>query len=398
MSAGTVEAGHDRAPPARLLTMLALLWLSGAALRLTVLGVPPVVPRLHEALHISETQLGILSSLPSLLFSAAAVPGSLLIARFGAVPTLVTGLLLNAAGSALRGAAPGVPALYAATILMGFGVALMQPAMPPLARAWLPRRIGFATAIYGNGLLLGEVLVVALTIPLVLPLVGGSWRWNFVAWAVPVLVTALLVAVLAPRAAKASVAAPPLRWWPDWRSGLIWRLGLMLGSVNSIYFVTNNFLPDYLTAAGQKDLIGAGLTALNLAQLPASFLMLAFAGRLARRRSAYVAAGGLTLVALLGMVSSGGLWIVFWVGVLGFATAILLILSLALPPLLSKPEDVHRTSAAMFTISYMLAVVTPIVGGWLWDRTGLAVAGFAPIVVCGLAIGGLAATIDFRRH
>jgi hypothetical protein len=52
----------------------------------------------------------------------------------------------------------------------------------------------------------------------------------------------------------------------------------------------------------------------------------------------------------------------------------------------------------MFTISYMLAVVTPIVGGWLWDQTGLAVAGFAPIVACGLAIAGLAATIDFRRH
>src|SRR6185437_1643281 len=287
--------------------------------------------------------------------------------------------------------------LYATTILMALGVAVMQPSLPPLVRAWRPHAIGFATAVYTNGLLLGEILVVALTIPVVLPLVGGSWRWNFAVWAVPVLATALLLAAFAPRPAKSALASPP-RWWPNWRSGLIWRLGLMLGSVNSIYFVTNNFLPDYLSAEGQKDLISAGLTALNLAQLPASFLMLAFAGRLARRRSAYIGAGALTLVALIGMVSSGGLWIVFWVGVLGFATAILLILSLALPPLLSKPEDVHRTSAAMFTISYMLAVVTPIVGGWLWDRTGLAIAGFAPIVACGIAIAGFAATIDFRRH
>ena len=52
----------------------------------------------------------------------------------------------------------------------------MQPSMPPLVRAWLPDRIGFATAVYTNGLLIGEVLPVALTLPLVLPLVGGSWR------------------------------------------------------------------------------------------------------------------------------------------------------------------------------------------------------------------------------
>jgi CP family cyanate transporter-like MFS transporter len=69
-----------------------------------VLATPPVIPLLHADLHLSETQIGWLSSLPPMLFAIAAVPGSLLIARFGLLPALLVGLLLNALGGAARGA------------------------------------------------------------------------------------------------------------------------------------------------------------------------------------------------------------------------------------------------------------------------------------------------------
>src|SRR5215471_13963741 len=167
------------------LTRVALLWLAGNGMRLTILAVPPLIPLIHRDLHMSETEVGILAGLPVALFACAAVPGSLLIARFGAVRTAVAGLLITALGSALRGTAPDVPALYAASIVTGFGVAVMHPAMPPLAQSWMPDRIGFATAVYANGLLIGEILPVLLMMPVVLPLVGGSWRLGFAVWAAP---------------------------------------------------------------------------------------------------------------------------------------------------------------------------------------------------------------------
>src|ERR1043166_2104235 len=139
-----------------------LLWLAGNGLRITILAVPPVIPLIRVDLGMSETQVGILTGLPSVLFACTAVLGSLLIARFGALNTLIAGLLLTAAGSALRGAAPGIALLYAATILTGFGVAIMHPSLPPLVRAWMPHRIGFGTALFTNGLLVGEILPVAL--------------------------------------------------------------------------------------------------------------------------------------------------------------------------------------------------------------------------------------------
>ncbi|MGA8358030.1 MAG: MFS transporter [Xanthobacteraceae bacterium] len=379
---------------------LSLLWLSGACLRLTVLAVPPVVPLLHADLHLSETGIGWLSSLPPMLFAIAAVPGALLIARFGIVPALVVGLLLNAAGSAARAAFSDPAFLYASTIVMAAGVSIMQPSLPPLVRTWFPQRIGFATAVYTTGLLIGEVLAAGLTIPLILPLVHNSWRLNFVVWSIPVLVTALLVALYAPKlgGAKSAVPAAGRRWWPDWRRPLIWKLGLILGSVNATYFVTNAFLPDYMTADGRPDLISSALTAINLGQLPAAFLMLGIAGRLVTKPWAYAATGTLALICLVGMLTMHGPWIVFWVAILGFTGAVTLILALALPSVLSAPDDVHRTSAGMFTISYSLAMALSVVGGWLWDFTHSPIAGFAPVAVCALLIIVLASTVKHANY
>ena len=108
---------------ARLLNSLLLLWLSGTALRFTILAVPPVIPLIHDEMDLSATQVGILTGLPSMLFAFAAVPGSLLIARLGVRTALVLGIAVNAIGGALRGALPDIFWLYAMTVTMGAGVA-----------------------------------------------------------------------------------------------------------------------------------------------------------------------------------------------------------------------------------------------------------------------------------
>jgi MFS transporter, CP family, cyanate transporter len=389
-------AGHG---PGRTLATLTLLWLAGMALRLTILAAAPVLPLIHRDLALSETAIGTLGSLPSLLFAFAAIPGAVLIARFGAKPTLVAGLLLTALGSALRGAAPDIVWLDAATVLMGAGIAIMQPAMPSLVRDWMPDRIGFATAVYTNGLLVSELIAVALAIPVMLPLARGSWRFSLVLWALPVVATALLVIAFAPKSPGAGASRDwgSQGWWPNWRDPLVWRTGLLFGSVNTIYWGANTFLPDYLHALGRADLVGDALSALNGAQIPGSLLMLAFAGRLVRRHSIYLAMGALLAASVVGIVIGHGGAIVFWAAVLGFANAVALILMLALPALLGAPEDVHRMSAAMFTISYPCAVVLPILGGFAWDVTGIPALAFAPVGLGALVILALSSGLKLGR-
>jgi CP family cyanate transporter-like MFS transporter len=389
-----------KAPPLRhLLTSLGLLWLAGAALRMTVLAVPPLLPLIHRDLDLSETEIGTLAGLPSLLFASAAVPGALMVARFGGRAALIAGLLVTALASAARGAAADVAMLFAATIVMGGGIAVMQPALPPIVRAWLPDRIGFATAVYTNGLLVGEIIAVSLTLPVVLPLVGGNWRLAFALWGLPILFIAVLIALFGPRRSAAqAVAASRRRWWPDWRDPRIWQLGFLFGSVNSMYFATNAFLPEYLNHQGTPELIGSALTALSFGQLPASLMMLGLAERLLGRPWAYGAAGLLCFAGVLGIILMTGPWAVFFAGLIGFADAVAFVLILALPPLLSAPDDAHRTAAGMFTISYSCAVAVPIIGGLAWDASGIAPVAFVPIGLCALVIGTLPFAIDFRRR
>jgi MFS transporter, CP family, cyanate transporter len=380
------------------LIALLLLWLAGVALRITILAVPPVIPLIHADLHLSPTQVGVLSGLPMALFAGAAIAGSLLIARLDALTTLVAGLLLCASGSALRSVGPSIAMLYAGTVVTALGVAVMQPALPPLVRSWVSTRIGFATAVYTNGLIVGEILPAALTIPLLLPLLDQSWRLSFVAWGAPVAVIAVVVLALAPRGAATvnTPALPSRRWWPSFRDPQIWRIGLLLGGVNSTYFALNGFLPDYLTHTGQADLIHGALTALNVGQLPASFLLLASADRMVRTVWSYLICGLACFAGLLAIVLLGGVWVIVGTASIGFFAAAILVLILALPPLISLPEDVHRLSAGIFTISYSCAVIVPIISGLAWDLTGSPAIAFVPLGLCTLAIVCLAPSVALR--
>ncbi|MDQ6620443.1 MAG: MFS transporter [Pseudomonadota bacterium] len=367
---------------------VALLWLAGNALRLTILAVPPLIAVIRDDFQLNATQVGLLSSIPPALFALAALGGSLLVARLGLMRAIVGGLALIAVGGALRGASPDYATLLITTVLMSIGVAIMQPIMPSAVRQWLPHRIGVGTAVYTNGLLVGETLPVWLTLPLVLPSVGGSWRLAFVAWSVPVLLIGVLLAMTAPRASPvdASGHAPPAQWMPDWHRGLVWRLGAMFLCITGIYFTTNAFLPIYLKHAGRADLIGDALTALNLGQLPASFLLLACANKLERKVWPYIASGLLSLACVAGLVFMVGRATIVWAALLGFSDAVAFILALTLPALLCPPKDVARMAAGTFTLCYAGAVLTALVSGMAWDATGIPALAFLPIGVCALAL------------
>ncbi|HEY0568565.1 MAG TPA: MFS transporter [Xanthobacteraceae bacterium] len=378
----------------RNLIAILLLWLAGLALRLTVLAVPPVTPQITAELKLSATGIGILGGLPIVLFALAAVPGALLISRVGAYRTLLIGLMLNAIGCALRGAAPDALTLYAMTALMAAGIAMMQPSLPALVRQWTPAHVGFGTAVFTNGLLVGEIFPVALTLPVVVPLVGGSWRLALVAWAIPVLLIAAVVMLLRPPTPKVELRIPA-RWWPNWHDPLLWKLGLTFGTVNAMYFAVNAFLPDYLTTLNRADLISSALTAVNFGQLPASLLMLALANKLQGRTWPFGIMGIAALLSVIGLATTNGFWLLASAALLGFCCAGVLVLALALPPLLYPPEDVPRVSAAMFTLSYGCAVVVPVVSGVLWDVSGVPALAFVPIGLCAVLLIAWTPTFKF---
>ena len=376
---------------------LLLLWLAGNGLRITILAVPPILALIILDLNLSGTDVGILNGIPVALFALAAVPGSLLIARVGAVPALIIGLSITAFGSALRGLAHDTMVLYAATALMGAGVAFMQPAMPPTVRQWVPNKIGFATALYTNGLLFGEILPVVF-VGGVLALTGGSWRASLVFWSVPVAFVALAIFLFQPGGKSAPVVRPR-RWMPDWRDPLLWKLGLVMAGSNEFYFCTNAFLPGFLLQTDRPEMITPALAALNIGQLPASLMMLAVASRWERKRWPLVVSASIALACVPAILLAPGMWgVAFASAMIGFSCAIVLTLSLAMPALLVAPDDVPRISAGMFTIGYGVAMLVSLIAGMAWDVTGKAAFAFLPIAVMVLPMIFLPLFTDYSKR
>ena len=363
---------------------LLLLWLGGVCLRLTMLAVPPLIPLIHHELHLDEKLVGALVSGPVLILAIAAVPGSLLIAKLGIRGALVAGLGTVAVFGALRGLGPSVPVLFSATFLMGAGVAVTQPAFPALVREWFPRRIAIATAVYSNGILIGETLPTALSTPVgVLPLAHGDWRFAIASWSLIVLLSAILLGLYAPT--RAAAAAPVWRWWPQWRSNQAIRIGIVMGMASATYFGANAFIPDFMDQTGRHGLITPTLAVLNASQLltaPAVALW----PNLLTGRGGFIGSAVLMAIAQAGIVFTPGPGVIGWAFVLGFSTALAFVVVLSLPPRVAPAGDVASMSAAIFTMQYLTAFIVPLIAGALWDATGQAALAFVPGVGAGVAM------------
>jgi MFS transporter, CP family, cyanate transporter len=378
-------------------TRLLLLWLAGASLRMTLLAVPPLLAQIHHGLHLTETEVGSLTGLPVLLLAVAAVPGSLLVAKLGARRALLIGLAAIALAGAARGLSASVPAhaplLFAMTFLMGCGVAISQPSLPSLVKAWMGDAVGLATATFANGMLIGEIAPVALTAPFILPLFAGSWPAGLAFWSAPVALTGMAVLFLTKHEPD-SVYMDASKWWPDWGNGQTWLLGLTLGGASAAYWGANAFIPDFLRAHHHGAYITAALTALNVVQLPASFIVAALPGRVIARSWPLSLAGCLTIGGAVGIIALPPIGLVAAAGLLGFSTALVFVLALSLPPLLAAAGDTHRLSAAMFTISYACPFAGSLLGGGLWDATGVSQAALAPLFMGGLMVIVLPARLN----
>jgi CP family cyanate transporter-like MFS transporter len=403
----TTDAGWRR---------LALLWFAGADLRMTLLAVPPLIPVIHHELGLDEKGVAALVGLPVLVLGLGAVPGSLLVARIGARRALLAGLVLIGVAATLRGVGPFTPLLFAMTLLMGVGIAVSQPTILALVRQWFPSSVARATGTWSSGLLMGELLGASLTLPVVLPLVGGSWQAALAVWSIPVFLTAAILAVstrhvdteVGPEFASQetrhanfrysepeigrSLAAAPRRppprgqGWPDWRQARLWQLALLQSSASLIYFGSNTFLPDYLHVIGLPDLVGLALTAVNSAQIPAAPLVGLLPWRLVVHPGTIVIGACLTLGAVAGLISEQPALIIAAGAFLGFLSAYVLVVCFAIPPLLARAEDVARLSAGTNTISYSVAFGTILGAGALWDATQVPATGFLPVLLGALIV------------
>ena len=363
--------------------VFSLLWLAGIYLRLTVLVAPPLAPFITDELALNQTQLGALTTLPVLMLALGALPGSLVIARLGPTLTLVLSLVVVAIASASRGLAPPVWLLFFYTTLMGLAIAAMQPAFPVLVLRWSPGHVALGSAVYLNGMLMGEFVGGGLTLPVMMPLMDNDWRLALVFWSLPALPIAALVFMWGhlgiPRA-KLAAEGPP-HWIPPFNEPRIWHLGIVLGAASAGFFGTNAYLSTLLEEKGILDLLPLYLGVFNGTQVIGSLTMVVLARFLVGRRTPVIIMSWGILFGLVAVVL-GNVYIgLAAVALLGICTCVQLILLVGLVPQIASIKNAAPLAAGMFTVGYLIAFVVPLLGGMAADILGSVQINFVPLVM-----------------
>jgi len=373
-----------------------LLWLAGVYLRIPILVAPPLAPFIGDELALSQTLTGALTTLPILMLAIGAMPGSLSISRIGPRNTLALAMFIMVIGSAGRGLAPDTITLILTSAVMGIGIAMMQPALPALLPRWLePKHLAFGSAIYMNGMLMGEFIGAGITLPVIMPLLDNSWRATMLVWSLPALLVA--AALFLP---KRDLARPSRKvaWLPDWKNPLTLKLGLLLGVSGSLFFGVNAYLAALLEQRGEFDNLTEALFWYNFAQVIASLLMLKMARYWVGKKAPLIIMLILSLLGTLGMLVFTGWWAIASATFMSLTAGVLLIMMVALPPLLVPSSETGRLSAGNFLVGYTVAFTVPMLGGLLSDWTGDVTHAIAVMIAYGILVSPVAITLNLQRQ
>ena len=374
---------------------LAALLLAAVNLRLAVTSVGPVLSEIRAGLGMNSTVAGLLTSLPVVCFASVGLLAPRLARRFGAPRVILAGLLVLAAGLAVRPYAADTALFLLLSAVALAGIAVVNVLLPSVVKESFPDRVGAMTGLYSVSLNVGATAAAATTVPLTEQVFGGDWRLGLACWA--------LVALLALPSwlplARVPVAAADRTGTADrvrvGRHPVAWALAVYFGMQSTSAYVIIGWLPQIYRDAGiSAERAGVLFAVTSFLGVPLGFVLSAVAGRVRSQSWIAVALG------LFGIAGYGGLWWSpaaapwLWAVLLGVVnTAFPLVLTMiALRG--RNPSTVVRLSAFAQGVGYLLAIPGPILVGMLHDHThgwraplGFMTALMVPQIVAGFFAG-----------
>ena len=218
-------------------------------------GYTAVLPAMQQGLSMDNTQAGLMASVNLAGYLLLSAVGGALSARFGPRRVIAAGLALAGVGMVLTGVADTFISATAWRGVTGLGSGAANVAVMGMWAAWFhPRRRGMAAGIAVTGSSLA-LIVVGPLVPRLIQAYGSSgWRMCWFGYGAATLLLALLSFVFIkshPPAPGASVpASAGLQWGLVYRSGPVWRLGLVYTAFGFSYIIYMTFFVKRLVAEG----------------------------------------------------------------------------------------------------------------------------------------------------
>ncbi|TWU11124.1 CynX/NimT family MFS transporter [Allorhodopirellula heiligendammensis] len=351
--------------------LLAGILLIGVNLRPALASVGPLVDDIRLATGLTNSMVGLLTTLPLIAFGVISPVTPLFTRRFGMGGTLLGAMGLLALGTALRAIA-SVPALYLGTILAGIAIAFGNVLLPSLAKRNFAAHSGLITSLYSSAMGLGASLAAGLSVPLATHLELG-WRGALGFWAIPALIAFV---VWLPQLSRLRRSEPKRSFLQAIRdlgtSTLAWKVALFMGLQSLTFYIVLAWLPAIVMDRGFDATFSGWMLSLSQATgVLGSLTIPILAGRATDQRGIVVALAVLELTGLGGLLVAPGTSIILWVSIIGFVLGGSFGLALLFLVVRSKDaETAAELSGMAQSIGYLVAATGPTLFGSLFDFTG----------------------------
>lgn len=120
--------------------------LIGVSLRTPFTVLPIILGNISQGLEVEVSSLGVLTSLPLLMFTLFSPFSTRLAQKIGLEHLFTYSLFFLTIGSLIR--LINLPLLYLGTLMVGASVAVINVLLPSLIQANQPKKIGFLTTLY----------------------------------------------------------------------------------------------------------------------------------------------------------------------------------------------------------------------------------------------------------
>ncbi|MGM8212148.1 CynX/NimT family MFS transporter [Virgibacillus sp. W0430] len=344
-------------------------------LRPSITSIGPLIGMIREDMGISNTTVGLLTTLPLIVFAFMSIFAVKIGNKYSNERALILGLGIVVCGIVIRSTS-FVILLIAGTLLVGIGIAICNVLLPSAIKEKFPNKVGLMTSLYSTAMGVFAAIASGLSIPLA---VGWNlgWEISLLVWAVPALfgmilwiyIYSLKNKVDREETVQLSSSGSNINLW---RSSLAWQVACFLGLQSFLFYVTISWLPEILHHSGIS--LGAAGWLLAIAQLlglPASFFAPMIAGKYKSQSIIVCITGSFGVLGYLGLIVSKSLVLTYistlFIGVTlggGFALALAF-----LGFRTQNAKEAAALSGMAQTVGYLLAAIGPILIGFLHDFT-----------------------------
>ncbi len=369
---------------------------AAAASRGPIVAVAPVARSVAHDLQVGAGVVGLITSIPVLMFALATPLAVGIARRFGPEFTLalcLAGILV----SCVVRSAGGLAFVLVGTALLGLFVTLGNVIIPVIiAHEYPPQRVHAMTAVYTASINLGTMTVTVATAPLE-PALG--WRGAIAAWGVLALVALAVWAathgiragLLPGRPEAADPAVPAAPRGSMLRAPSTWLLGIAFGFQSFSFYAITAWLPTLLRDSGFPVTVSGYISGIFQVFGVVGALLMPLVVRRASFLVAVVATASSWVVLLVGFLVDPGLWWLWCaIGGVGQGGSITLIITMIVAYGGGRGVVAARSGAAQ-GIGYVVGAVGPTVIGTVHDATGAWTLPLIVVLVAALGYGTFAA-------